>query len=112
MLITDIINALTENSTTEDAVLDLLTAMAGEGLDSAPLDTLADELSKQGIDIDTTALFDVLENLAIVDNIKDDIVYFNTDSKASHYGSKPDPEKQDKQVSKLAKKQIDKEIKK
>lgn len=109
MFIADIIY---ENSTTEDIVLDLLTTMAGEGLDSAPLSMLVDALSKQGVDIDATALFDVLENLAIVDNIKDDVVYFNTDSKASHYGSKPDPEKQDKQVSKLAKKQIDKEIKK
>ena len=109
MLIADII---LENNTVQDATLDLLTAMAGEGLDSAPLSTLVDELSNQGIDIDATGLFDVLDNLAIVDNIKDDIVYFNTDSEASHYGIKPDPEKQEKQVSKLARKQVDKEIKK
>ena len=36
--------------------------MAGEGPDSAPLSMLVDALSKQGVDIDATALFDVLEN--------------------------------------------------
>ena len=49
-----------ENATSKDAVLDLLTAMAGEGLDSIPLETLSDELSHQGIDLDENALFDYL----------------------------------------------------
>jgi hypothetical protein len=101
-----------ENSTIHDSILDLLTAMSGEGLDSVPLSALVAELNNQGIDIDEPGLFDNLSNLAIVRNIKDGIVYFNSDSDQSHYSNLPDPKKQEKQVSKLARKQVDKEIKK
>jgi hypothetical protein len=110
MLIAEIV--FLEDSEVEAVVLDLLTAMAGEGLDSTPMSAIIDELNNQGIDIDEPSLFDVLENLAIVDNVKDSVVYFNTDSDASHYGEKPDPEKQDKTVDKMARKQVKKGIKK
>ena len=100
-----------ENTEIQDAILDLLTSMAGEGLDSIPMDSLIKELSAQGIDIDEMALFDTLSTLAIVRNIKDDVVFFNSDSDQSHYTDMPDPEQQDKQVSKLAQQQVDKAIK-
>tara|TARA_R110001592_G_scaffold308029_2_gene581976 strand:- start:3327 stop:3659 length:333 start_codon:yes stop_codon:yes gene_type:complete len=102
-----------ENATSKDAVLDLLTAMAGEGLDSIPLETLSDELSHQGIDLDENALFDLLGSLAIVRNIKDGVAFFNTDSDQSHNATDlPDPGVQKNQVKKLAKKQVDKGMKK
>lgn len=100
-----------ENTEVQDAILDLLTSMAGEGLDSIPMDSIIKELSAQGIDIDYMALFDTLSTFTIVRNIKDDVVYFNSDSDQSHNSNMPDPKQQDQQVSKLAQKQVDKAIK-
>jgi len=107
MRICDIIR---ENSTVHDAILDLLTALSGEGLDSVPMQSILGDLNSQGIDLDEPGLFDNLSNLAIVRNIKDGVVYFNSDSDQSHYNDMPDPEAQDKQVSKLAQKQVDKAV--
>ena len=76
---------VTENLDIKDAVIDLLTAMAGEGVESMSLDSLVKELSAQGIDVDAHALYDLLDHIAIVRNIKDNIVYFNADSDQSHY---------------------------
>lgn len=112
MRIVEIISESADASETRGAVIDLLTIMAGEGLDSTSLETLITELSTQGIDIDRNSLFDLLNNLAIVRNIKDDVVFFNTDSDQSHNSDLPDPEKQQKHVSSMAKKQVDKELKK
>lgn len=97
-----------ENTTVQDAALDLLTVMAGEGVSSVSLDVISKELASQSIDVDNTALFDVLDNLAIVKNIKDNVVFFNTDSDASRGDEEPDPEKQDKTIDKLARKQTKK----
>ena len=99
---------IVENTTVQDATLDLLTVMAGEGVSSIPLDTISQELQNQDIDVDSTALFDVLNNLAIVKNIKENVVFFNTDSDASRGDAEPDPEKQDKTIDKLARKQTKK----
>jgi hypothetical protein len=102
---------VTEDLDIKDIVLDLLTAMAGEGVESMSLDSLVKELAAQGIDVDAHALFDLLGNLAIVQNVKDNVVYFNADSDQSHYQElKVDPEKQDKTIDKLARKKIKKEI--
>ena len=102
---------IAENSDLQDAVLDLLTVMAGEGINSIPIPVLVKELAKQGIDVDDNSLFDVAQNLAIVRNIKDDVLFFNTDSDASAGDpEQPDPEKQDKQIDKLARKQVKKEL--
>lgn len=105
------LDLIAENSDLQDAVLDLLTVMAGEGINSIPIQVLVNELAKQGIDVDENSLFDVADNLAIVRNIKDDVVFFNTDSDASAGDpEQPDPEKQDKQIDKLARKQVKKEL--
>jgi aryl carrier-like protein len=102
---------VTENSELEDAVIDLLAVMAGEGVDSVPIASLVKELSNQGIDVDEDALFDVAQNLAIVRNIKDEVIFFNTDSDASRGDpSQPDPEKQDKKIDGMARKQVKKEL--
>lgn len=107
-----LLDIISENSTHKDAVLDLLTIMAGEGLDSIPLSVLSGELAKNDIDVDNNALFDLLGSLAIVRNIKDGVAFFNTDSDQSHNTDLPDPKASKDQVSKLAKKQVDKEMKK
>jgi len=88
-----LLDIISENSTHKDAVLDLLTIMAGEGLDRIPLSVLSG-------------------SLAIVRNIKDGVAFFNTDSDQSHNTDLPDPKASKDQVSKLAKKQVDKEMKK
>ena len=84
--------------------------MAGEGINSIP-PSLVKELAKQGIDVDENSLFDVADNLAIVRNIKDDVIFFNTDSDASAGDpEQQDPEQQDKKIDKLARKQVKKEL--
>lgn len=108
MRIADII---TESVDPKSAVLDLLTVLSSEGIDSISISALQDEMNKQEIDVDHNSLFDLLDNVAIVRNIKDDIVYFSTDSDRSSYtNTEADPEKQQKTVSKLARKQVKKEL--
>ena len=101
---------LVEIDETSQAILDIVTIMAGEETHSLPLETIQQELSAQGIDIDDNALFDILQTLVIVDNIKDDVVFFNTDSSAHTAGqSEPDAEvDSEKMVKSMAKKQVDK----
>lgn len=101
---------LVESQDVQSAVVDLLVTMAGEELDSVSLDTLVGELSAQGVDADTNSLFDLLDSLPIVRNIKDGVVYFNTDSDSSHRSELPDQKKQQSQVSDLASKQVDKNL--
>jgi hypothetical protein len=107
-----ILDIIVEDNYARDAVIDLLTVLAGEDTDSVGLDVLQQELSANGIDVDHNSLFDLLDNLVIVRNIKDDVVYFNTDSEGSHHATMDvDPDKQDKQIDKMARKQVSKEIK-
>lgn len=110
MRITDII--IYEDESTKQAILDYLAVMAGEGLDSVSLDTLKAELNSDNISIDKAALFDILDNIDIVRNIKDDVVFFNTDSDASKGTPKVNPEKDNNVVDKMARKQVDKELNK
>ena len=115
MIIKDIIfTSLAEDQDhVRDAAIDILSVMAGEGIDSANLNMIQKTLGNQGINVDEHALFDILDNLAIVRNIKDGVVFFNTDSEASQgLSDKPDPEKQDKTIDKMARKQTKKELNK
>ena len=90
-------------------MLDVLTTIAGEGVGTANFGLIQQELSAQGYDVDDNALFDILNNLAIVRNIENDVVHFNTDSDQSKGQSQEnDPEKDKKQVDKLARKQVKK----
>ena len=52
------------------------------------------------------------ELFTIVDNIKDDVVYFNSNSEQSGYTNQVDPEKQDKTIDRMARKQTKKELNK
>lgn len=102
---------LVEFDETSQVVLDIVTIMAGEDTHSLPLDAIQQELGAQGIDIDDNALFDLLQTLAIVDNIKDDIVYFNTDSAAHAAGQSGEVDAEvdsEKVVKSMAKKQVKK----
>jgi len=95
------------------SVIDILTTMSGEGIDSISFNAIMSELSSEGYDIDDGSLFDLLDKLAIVRNIKDKVVFFNSDSDQSHSDyDKPDPEKDNKVVSKMAQKQVKKELSK
>lgn len=108
MRISDIIR----ESDISTQVLDYLVALDAEGVDDIPMDVLVDGLNANGISVDREGLFDILQNLAIVGNIKNDVVYFTSTSDASHYGVKHDPEKDDKKVDKMARKQVKKELSK
>ncbi len=115
MRINDIIlsSIVEDQNHINDAVLDIMSIMAGEGIDSVNFNMIIDNLKHQGIDIDEHALFDILDNLAIVRNIKDGVVFFNTDSDSSQNQYKEvDPKKDEKKVAKLARKQVKKELRK
>lgn len=92
-------------------VVDLLTALDAEGISTVALDTLIRELNSRGNDFDKATLLDVLDGFAIVKNIKDDIVYFNSDSHSTDFA--PDQaEKDDNKIDTLARKQVSKELNK
>jgi hypothetical protein len=101
-----------EISSVDSKVIDLLSILSSEGVESIPIDALVKELVSMGIDADDQSLFDELQNLPIVNNIKDGVVYFNTASMGASNLNKVDPEKGNKQVKAMAKKQVDKELNK
>lgn len=103
---------LVEFDNVQDSILDIISLMTGEDTHSLPIEAIQQELISQGIEISDNSLFDVLTTLAIVDNIKDGIVYFNAHSAAHAVGNSSDVEEPDEDhVSKMAKKQIDKDLK-
>ena len=109
MRYTDLVGILKEADDINQAVLDVLTTIAGEGVGTANFELIQQELSAQGYDVDDNALFDIMNNLAIVNNIENDVVHFNTDSDQSKsQGQENDPEKDKKHVGKPARKQVKK----
>ena len=103
---------LFEISVVDSKVIALLFILSSEGVESIPLASLVSELTAMGIDVDEQSLFDELDNLQIVNNIKDGVVYFNTASMSASNMNKVDPEKNKKKVKAMAKKQVDKELSK
>ena len=103
---------LFEISVVDSKVIDLLSILSSEGVESIPLDALVKELISMGVDADDESLFDEITNLSIVNNIKDGVVYFNTSSLGASNMNKVDPEKNKKKVKAMAKKQVDKELSK
>ena len=110
---------LVEVDQTVQAITDIVTIMAGEDGHSLPIHAIQQELSMQGIDIDTNALIDIVQTMPIVTNVeagepKDaSVVFFNPDSAQHDPGSSAKPgdgEASRDTVSKMAKQQIDKEI--
>lgn len=110
---------IVEADETIQAITDIVTIMAGEEGHSLPIRAIQQELSVQGIEIDTNALIDIVQTLPIVTNIEaadpkeHSIVFFNPDSPMHDPGSSAEPgdgEASRDKVSDMAKKQIDKEI--
>ena len=69
MRISDILSFLESDNDVASQVLDFLTIMHAEQVDSISLDTLLSGLNNQGVTVDKGTLFDILDNLAIVRNI-------------------------------------------
>lgn len=91
-------------------VIDLLAALDAKGISTVPVQTLIRELNARGNDFDESSIVDILDDLAIVKNVEDNIVYFNSDPHNSDY--EPDQaEKQDKKIDSLARKKVGKELK-
>tara|TARA_B110001454_G_scaffold72784_1_gene70531 strand:+ start:765 stop:1091 length:327 start_codon:yes stop_codon:yes gene_type:complete len=103
---------LFEISVVDSKVIDLLSILSSEGVESIPLDSLVKELTSMGVDVDDESLFDEISSLDIVNNIKDGIVYFNTSSLGATNMNKIDPEKNKKRIKTMAKKQVKKELNK
>ena len=103
---------LFEFSGIDSKVIDLLSVLSSEGVESIPLTSLVDELRAMGVDVDEESLFDEITNISIINNIKDGVVYFNTSSLSATNMNKVDPEKNKKKVKAMAKKQVDKELSK
>lgn len=105
-------NDLFEYSEVENAVVDLLTVLSAEGIDTISMDALVAELESQGHDVDEPSLFDEIQKLNMVHNIKDGVVRFHTSSKNANIQHIEDPEKDEKVIDKMARKQVKKELKK
>ena len=103
---------LFEFSGIDSKVIDLLSVLSSEGVESIPLASLVDELNAMGVDVDEESLFDEITNISIINNIKDGVVYFNTSCMGATNMNKIDPEKNNKKVKSMAKKQVDKELSK
>jgi|TARA_B110000037_G_scaffold171808_1_gene195111 hypothetical protein len=103
---------LFEISQVDSKIIDLLSILSSEGVESIPLEAIVVELVAMGADVDEQSLFDEMQDLPIVNNIKDGIVYFNTASIAASNLNKVDPEADNKKVKAMAKKQVDKGLSK
>ena len=68
---------LFEFSGIDSKVIDLLSVLSSEGVESIPLASLVDELRAMGVDVDEESLFDEITNISIINNIKDGVVYEN-----------------------------------
>jgi hypothetical protein len=91
-------------------MIDLLTALDAEGISTVPVATLQRELNTRGLDVDEAGIQDILDGIGIVGNVSDEgIVYFNSDP--GHKDIEADrAEKQDKDIDRLARKQVKKEL--
>jgi hypothetical protein len=96
-----------DTSDIKSIIIDIISVAAAEGMSSLSLDTLAKSLAEMGNEIDHSLLFDILDSISIVDNIKDDVIFFGRDGKSS---SAPSREQQDNRIDKMARKQVKKDI--
>mgnify|MGYP003677503104 FL=1 len=96
-----------DTSDIKSIIIDIISVAAAEGMSSLSIDTLAKSLAEMGNEIDHSILFDILDSIPIVDNIKDDVILFGRDGKSS---SEPSRDQQDKRIDKMARKQVKKDI--
>tara|TARA_B100000900_G_scaffold34967_1_gene26357 strand:+ start:17386 stop:17712 length:327 start_codon:yes stop_codon:yes gene_type:complete len=105
-------NDLFEYSEVDNAIVDLLIVLSAEGIDTISMEALIAELESQGHDVDEPSLFDELQNIQMVHNIKNGIVSFHTSSKNANIQNVEDPEKDEKVIDKMARKKVKKELSK
>jgi len=94
------------NDIVKHTLIDLLSIMTAEGATSLSLDTIQQTLSANNMSIDNQELTELLDSIPVVNTVKDNVVFFNKNNAPGEQS----PEKQEKTVSKLARKQIDKEM--
>ena len=61
---------LFEITQVDSKIIDLLSILSSEGVESIPLDAIVTELLATGVDVDEQSLFDEMQDLPIVNNIK------------------------------------------
>jgi hypothetical protein len=105
-------NDLFEYSEVDSALIDLLTVLSAEGIDTISMKAVISELESQGHDVDEPSLFDEIQKLPMIHNIKDGVIRFHTSSKNANIQHIEDPEKDEKVIDKMARKQVKKELKK
>jgi hypothetical protein len=96
-----------DTSDIKSVIIDIISIASAEGMSSLSIDTIQKSLSEMGNDIDNSVLFDVLDSIPVIDNIKDDVVFFGRDGK---YSSEPSKDQQDNHIDKMARKQVKKDI--
>ena len=96
-----------DTSDIKSIIIDIISVASAEGMTSLSIDTLHKSLAEMGNEVDHSILFDLLDSIPIVDNIKDDVIFFGRDGKSS---SEPSREQQDNRIDKMARKQVKKDI--
>jgi hypothetical protein len=96
-----------DTSDVRSIIIDIISVASAEGMTSLSIDTLQKSLAEMGSELGHSILFDLLDSIPIVDNIKDDVIFFGRDDKSS---SEPTSDQQDNRIDKMARKQVKKDI--
>ena len=96
-----------DTSDIKSIIIDIISVASAEDMTSLSIDTLHKSLAEMGNEVDHSILFDLLDSIPIVDNIKDDVIFFGRDDSSS---SEPTRDQQDNRIDKMARKQVKKDI--
>jgi hypothetical protein len=97
-----------DTSDITSVIIDIISMAAAEGMSSLSIDTIQRSLSEMGNDIDNSMLFDVLDSIPVIDNIKDDVIFFGRDGNTA--SDEPSKDQQDNRIDAMARKQVNKDI--
>lgn len=105
------INEITENyvDKLQADVMNLLMSMLASGETEIPTDSLVKELNHMGYSVTPNSLADVVKNMKLVKSINQDKIILQQDHNLTQY-SKDATMDNEKTVSKLAKKTIDRDL--
>jgi len=105
------INEITENyvDKLQADVMNLLMSMLASGETEIPTDSLVKELNQLGYSVTPNSLADVVKNIKLVKSINQDKIVLQQDHNLTQY-SKDATMDNEKTVSKLAKKTIDRDL--
>ena len=105
------INEITENyvDKLQADVTNLLMSMLASGETEIPTDSLVKELNQLGYSVTPNSLADVVKNMKLVKSINQDKIVLQQDHNLTQY-SKDATMDNEKTVSKLAKKTIDRDL--